>query len=164
MYSREEEMYPDVRDWLEDRLRRVMKDADVRVYVTPRTTAADLIERERLTRYFGDIYRTYGIMVDIAGIIIRNNKGELAFVECKLNKIFLRELSQLLGYSVVARPRYSIIISPRGASDSLRTLLTSYRRMDVLEYARGRRIAIARWDVNKKDINYATIIPPGWSF
>jgi len=164
MYSREEEMYPDVREWLEDRLRRVMKDADVRVYVTSRTTVADLIEREHLTRYFGDIYRTYDIMVDIAGIIIRNNKGELAFVECKLNKISLRELSQLLGYSVVARPRYSIIISPRGASDSLRTLLTSYRRMDILEYARGRRIAIARWDVNKKDIDYATIIPPGWSF
>jgi len=164
MYSREEEMYPDVREWLEDRLRRVMKDADVRVYVTSRTTVADLIEREHLTRYFGDIYRTYDIMVDITGIIIRNNKGELAFVECKLNKISLRELSQLLGYSVVARPRYSIIISPRGASDSLRTLLTSYRRMDILEYARGRRIAIARWDVNKKDIDYATIIPPGWSF
>jgi hypothetical protein len=36
--------------------------------------------------------------------------------------------------------------------------------MDILEYARGRRIAIARWDVNKKDIDYATIIPPGWSF
>jgi len=164
MYSREEEMYPDVREWLEDRLRHVMKDADVRVYVTSRTTVADLIERERLTRYFGDIYRTYDIMVDIAGIIIRNNKGELAFVECKLNKISLRELSQLLGYSVVARPRYSIIISPRGASDSLRTLLISYRRTDILEYARGRRIAIARWDVNKKDIDYATIIPPGWSF
>jgi len=82
MYSREEEMCPDVREWLEDRLRRVMKDADVRVYVTSRTTVADLIERERLTRYFGDIYRTYDIMVDIVGIITRNNKGELAFVEC----------------------------------------------------------------------------------
>jgi hypothetical protein len=54
MYSREEEVHPDVREWLEDRLRHVMKDADVRVYITPRTTVADLIEREHLTRYFGD--------------------------------------------------------------------------------------------------------------
>jgi hypothetical protein len=164
MYSREEEMYPDVREWLEDRLRRVMKDADVRVYVTSRTTVADLIEREHLTRYFGDIYRTYDIMVDITGIIIRNNKGELAFIECKLNKISLRELSQLLGYSVVARPRYSMIISPRGTSDSLRTLLISYRRTDILEYAHGRKIAVAQWNADKKDIDYATIIPSGWSF
>ena len=164
MYSHEEEMYPDVREWLEDRLRRVMKDADVRVYITSRTTVADLIEREHLARYFGDIYRTYDIMVDIAGIIIRNNKGELAFIECKLNKISLRELSQLLGYSVVARPRYSMIISPRGTSDSLRTLLISYRRTDILEYAHGRKIAVAQWNADKKDIDYATIIPSGWSF
>jgi len=165
MYSSEKEMYPDVLKWLKRILKHNVKRSKIlRVYDTSTTNLATLIMRENLARYFDDEFVTYDIKVDITGIVVKgNNKAELIFVECKLNKITFRDFCQLLGYSIVAKPRYSIIISPRGVSDSLRTLITSFNRRDILKYAAGREIALAKWDETKKDLDYMTIIPRGWS-
>lgn len=164
-YKREEDMYPHVKSWLERELKSKIKSAErIHVYITPRTSITKLLVSENLIPYFTNEYLTYDVKVDITGVIIKNGKGELVLVECKLGKISLRELSQLLGYSVVVRPRYSLILSPSGISDSLRKLIISFGRTDVIEYNKGRRIALAKWDKNKRDIDRTTIIPPGWSF
>jgi len=165
MYSCEDDMYPDVRNWLEHELKSKFHEATLtRAYITSRMSLTKLLESEGLTRYFSAEYLTYDIMVDVTGVIVIDSRGELILVECKLHKITLRDLSQLLGYSIVARPLYSLIISPEGASDSLRTLIESFGREDILEYMPGRKIAIARWNAWKKDIDYMNIIPRGWSF
>ena len=165
MYRCQEDMYPDVQRWLENKLRsRFPKATLACAYITSRTSLARLLETKGLAQYFSAEYLTYDIMVDVTGVIIINGKGELVLVECKLHKITLRDLSQLLGYSIIAKPLYSLIISPRGISDSLRTLIVSYGREDILEYMPGRKIAIAQWNARRKDINYMNIIPPGWSF
>jgi len=165
MYRSEEEMYPDVLNWLKGILEDKVKNAKkFQVYNTSRTNLAKLLSREHLAQYFDDEFLTYEIKVDVTGVIIkRDNRAELVFVECKLNKITFRDFCQLLGYSIVARPRYSILISPRGISDSLRTLITSFGRRDILEYTTGREIALAKWDEVKKDIDYMSVIPSGWS-
>jgi len=105
---------------------------------------------------------TYEIKVDITGII-RQKRGtaQLAFVECKVNPISLKDISQLLGYSRVARPVMSLITSPQGVSDGVLSLLTTFGRSDVLEYGNGRRITVATWDPQRNQIDYATILPRG---
>lgn len=117
------------------------------------------MERTDLSELFAD-FQTYEINVDVTGII-RSQTPSLAFVECKLTALTLRDLSQLLGYSKVAKPIYSIIISPAGMSKALRILLKVYRRYDVLEYAEGLRLKVGIWDIVRRTIDPATIIPPG---
>ena len=165
VYKREESMYPDVRNWLEKELNSRISDADeIHAYITSRTSVAKFLTTKGLAQYFSDEYHTYDIRVDITAVIIKGDKGELVFIECKLRKISLRDLSQLLGYSVVAKPLYSLIISPEGIADSLRSLITTFGRRDILKYADKREIALAKWDENKKDLDYTSIIPTGWSF
>ena len=162
---REEDLYPQVRNWLESELRSSMRGAErINAYITPRTSVTRLLESEGLAPFFNSEYITYDIRVDITGVVVKNGRGHLVFVECKMNKISLRDFSQLLGYSVVARPLYSLIISPKGISDSLQKLIDSFSRTDILKYGRDRRIALAKWDIAKKDIDRMTIIPRGWSF
>jgi hypothetical protein len=68
---------------------------------------------------------------------------------------------RLLGYSKVAKPIYSIIVSPAGMSKALSLLLKVYRRYDVLEYAEDTRLKVGIWDAVRRMIDPATIIPPG---
>ena len=157
-------MYPHIQKWLEKLLKSKIKDAEtIKVYNSSRLNLTKLLTNRGFQQYFSSEYLTYDIKVDITGIIIRKGKGNLVFVECKLHKITLKDFSQLLGYSVIARPLYSIILSPEGISDSLYSLIKSFGRFDILRYYENREIALAKWDEYKRDIDYTTMIPSGWS-
>ncbi len=85
----------------------------------------------------------------------------LAFVECKVAPITLRDVGQLLGYSLVARPLLSFLVSPSGLSDRLATLLLTFGRHDVLTYGRNRMIRLAVWDTARREIDLSTLVPRG---
>ena len=164
MYEKETQMYPHVRKWLERLLKSKIKDAEfIKVYNSSNMKLTKLLTNQGLHKYFSSEYLTYDIKVDVTGIIVRRGRGSLIFIECKLGKITLKDFSQLLGYSIVAKPLYSIILSPKGISDSLFSLIKSFGRYDILKYHANREIALAKWDEYKKDIDYTTTIPPGWS-
>lgn len=161
-YRNERAMYPEVCVWLRNVLTSQFPRSTVIVADTSRVTLGDYLEREGLSELFSD-YQTYEINVDVTGIVRRKNPC-LAFVECKLTVLTLRDLSQLLGYSKVAKPIYSILISPVGMSKALSLLLKIYRRYDVLEYADNQRLKIGTWDAVRKMVDPATIIPAGEHF
>jgi len=162
VYRNERAMYPEVCVWLQDLLKSHFPKSVVAVADTSRITLGDFLEREGWSELFPD-YQTYEINVDVTGIVKRKNPC-LAFVECKLTMLTLRDLSQLLGYSKVANPVYSILISPAGMSKALTLLLKVYRRYDVLEYAGDARQKIGIWDTIRKTVDPATIIPAGDHF
>jgi hypothetical protein len=110
---------------------------------------------------------SWDIQVDIVGFIISPKQTDVAFVECKNSQITLVNLSQLLGYTKVVIPQYSIIVAPQGASDSLLSLLKTFNRLDILQYQDRsgkflRYIAVARWDENSQCIDYGSIIPANY--
>lgn len=81
----------------------------------------------------------------------------MAFVECKNTKLTLAHLSQLLGYSRIAQPLYSFLISTIGFSPKLASLLQEYRRHDVLEYhweagRIPRQVVVAQWDMTTANL------------
>jgi len=154
-------MYPHVRAWLEKLLKSKFRGAEIKVGDTSKKILSRWLFDNGFHKYFDD-YQTYEIEVDVTGIIKRE-KAELAIVECKLNKITLRDVSQLLGYSKVANPILSMIVSPAEVSDSLNLLLNISRRYDVLNYSSGRQIVVAKWDETRKEIDVSTIIPKGTS-
>lgn len=160
LYGSEKEMYPDVVSWLNVYLRHRYPQANSKSYDTSRENLCDFIRRHKLEEYFSEA-ETYVIKVDIAGVIQYKQKCLLAFVECKTKPISLRDISQLIGYSRVVRPVFSIIVSPGGISSPINKLINIYRRYDILTYENSHRIRVARWDKNTKDIDLSTLLPHG---
>lgn len=106
---------------------------------------------------------SWDIYVDIVGFVLDNRVTKLVFVECKNIPITLSHLSQLIGYSRVALPEHAIIVSPYGLSPSLKSLLVTFRRTDVLQYEQERgkfpkSIVIARWDAQGQCLDASSII------
>lgn len=161
-YRREADMYPDVCVWLRRFLRDRHKRHRVLVADTSRLRLSNWLESNRLHRFFPD-YEAYDIRVDVTGAFYTKRRAALAFVECKLKPIILRDISQLLGYSRVAQPSYSIITSPAYISTPVAHLLCVMERVDVLHYglADEKRMRVAQWDAERKTIVAATVLPRG---
>lgn len=85
----------------------------------------------KFTFFFPPEWVTYDLHVDVTGFILSKEHAQLVFVECKLPVLTLAHLSQLLGYSRIALPLFSFLISPAGCSDSVISLIKTYARGDV---------------------------------
>ena len=156
-------MYSEVAQWLKDFLRDRFRQTEVDVYVLPHTS----ISRFLSTYNRGDFpneWVTWDIKVDIVGFVHHSHKPtSLAFVECKNTNLTLAHLSQLLGYSRIARPQYSFLISPIGFSPKLIALLQEYQRRDVLEYhwepgKMPRQVIVAEWERTTCNLNRHSMI------
>lgn len=162
MYDSEKDMYPPVATWLENFLTGRFKRHQIIVNQTPQTKLYRWLETRGFAEYFPD-YLTYDIKVDIVGLACYNTNARLFLVECKLNRISLKDVSQLLGYSRVAQPHFAIILSPAGISRPLDYLLRQYGRFDVLNYGEEerKRLRIAQWDDVRETISVESLLPPG---
>ncbi|MDH7558599.1 MAG: hypothetical protein QHH18_08400 [Candidatus Bathyarchaeota archaeon] len=163
VYKNEKEMYSDVCSWFKKLLQSKFKNAKICVEDTSKKILSKWLLEKGFHNYFPD-YQTYEVEVDVTGVIMKSNKeAHLGFIECKLGRINLRDFSQLLGYSKVALPLYSIILSPKGISQSLNLLFNIARRNDILYYSTDKHIFITKWLERKKEIDFSTIIPKGAS-
>jgi len=160
VYKHESQMYLDVTKWLKEFLNNRYKRRNIIVEATPQTKLYRWLELKGLQDYFSD-YLAYDIKIDVTGIVYNQNNALFAFVECKLKPISLKDVSQLLGYSRVAQPKYSIIISPSYISRPISELFMKFSRYDILSYGDNRKIRIAKWDYLRKTVSLETILPPG---
>jgi len=127
----------------------------------------------RLSRLISDIglqrcfreFNAWDVKVDVTGVVSDGKTGHLALVECKTKQLTLRDVGQLLGYSIVVNPILSVLTSPCPPTDPLITLVKDYGRLDVLQYGPDRRhIRITRWDKVRNEIMPSSILPPGRLF
>ncbi len=119
-----------------------------------------VIPRLGLTAQYPD-YAVWDIRVDLAAFIVGPGAPQLALVECKKNAATLADLGQLLGYSLVARPLLSLLVSPVGPSQVLANLLLAYGRYDILNYGENRSIAMVTWDYARGCPTIEETIPRG---
>ena len=162
-FANEREMYAPVCAWLERFLQSRHTEAKIYVFDSSRRSLTRLIQETGLSANLPAEWHSWDIFVDVVGFACTAQQTYLAFVECKLGGITLGNFSQLLGYSRVALPQYSLITSPQGASDSLRSLLLTYERTDILQYhyEQGRislSVAVARWDEKGMCIDAGSVI------
>lgn len=153
-------LYPRVAEWLRRYLQDRFKKANVVAHDTHKVELSAFLRSEKLHSLVGG-YDAYEIQVDVTGIVRSGDSVRFAFVECKVGPITLRDVGQLLGYSLVARPEWSLLISPSGVSDRLNELLMTYGRQDVLSYGRNRTIRVGTWNVNRREVDAASLIPRG---
>lgn len=163
MYTTEHELYPEVIRWLERYLSGKHSKAEIKAHDTSRQDLSEFLRRHKLHSFFTE-FETYVIKVDITAVIKNKNQCDLAFVECKLNPINLKDVSQLLGYSKVVKPKYSFIVSPKGISMPVSTLIKIFKRYDILEYQKGFKIRIAQWNKVTREVDISTWLPPGEHF
>ncbi len=162
-YASEPEMYRPVCEWLSVFLKGRHRLADVNVFDASRSSLAKLIKQNGLDQNLPAEWPSWDIHVDVVGFVITKTQTRLAFVECKNVPIRLAHVSQILIYSKVAKPEYSFVVSPQGASDSLLALLVTFGRIDVLEYYQEsgtlpRSVVVARWDEFARSIDYGAMI------
>jgi hypothetical protein len=160
MYNSEKEMYPEVFNWLLKHLKGIYPKSEIEVFDTSKINLCEFIRRKNLSIYFSE-FETYVIKIDITGVIKYKEKCLLAFVECKLNLISLKNISQLIGYSKVVRPTFSLILSPIGISSPVNKLINIYKRYDILTYYDNLNVRIAKWNIITKEIDQASLLPPG---
>ncbi len=162
-FQQEKDMYPLVCSWLKGFLSSRYSQADIRVFDSSKKRLCRLIQEQNLMQNLPPEWNSWTIQVDIVGFVVTPQKTEIAFVECKNTAITLEHLSQLLGYSRVACPSFSFLVAPQGVSDTLRSLLLTFNRTDVLEYywEKGKlsySIVIARWDEKANTIDRNALI------
>jgi hypothetical protein len=155
MYSSEIEMYPDIIAWLKKNLdQKFGKEANkITVLDTHDSDLSNFIMQLNYQKFFPE-FSTYKIRQDITGFIEYLDKVDLVFVECKNTSLSLIHLSQLIGYSCIALPIYSILLSPQGMGKTLNKLLKSYNRLDILEFRPQRTIHVVKWNADRQDIDY----------
>jgi len=159
MYSNEIEMYPDIVEWLKINLKQKFgkKALKITVLDTHDSDLSNFIMSLSYQKFFPE-FSTYKIRPDITGFIEYKDKVDLVFVECKNTSLSLIHLSQLIGYSCIALPIYSILLSPQGMGQTLNKLLKNYNRSDILEFRPNKTIHVIKWDKSKQDIDYMNSI------
>lgn len=160
MYSSEQELYPEIIKWITKYLQDKYRNAEIKAYDTSRQDLSEFLRRHKLNPFFPE-FETYIIRVDITAAIKYKDKCDLVFVECKLKPITLNDISQILGYSKVVKPKHSFIISPAGISAPVNSLIKIFKRYDILEYTKAYSIRIAQWNKAMQSIDISTLLPPG---
>jgi hypothetical protein len=160
----EKEMYAPVSAWLKRFLVGLYgRQWEVETYVTFRQNLSYFLSSIEKSALFPEA-PCYDIKIDVTGILKKRSppiSGHLAFVECKFGEANILGLSQLLGYSRIAKPLHSFLISLEGPSESIRKLLEHHRRWDILEYEINKKIVICKWDETRNEIDASSILPPG---
>ena len=159
MYNSEKDMYPEVILWLDNYLKDLYGKLAKKITVsdTHDSDLCNFVIKLSYQKFFPE-YTTFQIRQDITGFIEYQNKVDLVFIECKNTLLNLSHLSQLIGYSCIALPILSILISPQGMGDTLNKLLRTYNRKDVLNFHPSLKFSICKWDTIKKDIDYSNSI------
>jgi len=157
--KKEKSLYKPILIWLNEYLKNKNPRAKISVHDVHSTDLCDFLERSSFKKYFPE-YSTYKIRVDLLGVIEKDNKCKLVFVEVKDGKLTLLNYSQLLGYCRVVKPADAFLVSPRGLGKPLNQLLNHFKRLDILEYYSNHFIKIAKWDESRNSILMDSVIPP----
>lgn len=153
------DLYPDIEVWFKNYLEG--KYGKYKVETTSETSR----------RYLDEILNERGIYipeaiglkikVDVVGFLTKKNSSpQLAFVEVKDQNLTLKDLGQLWGYTKLINPVESFLVSSKGVG-ALEMIIKQYGRHDILRYGakHERLMQVAKWDVQRKSIDYATLMP-----
>lgn len=95
------------------------------------------------------------------GIVKKNGKPQIFFIEAKKTQLNLHDLGQLWAYCKLCDPMEAFLLSSAGLG-SLNKIMNNLHRTDLLEFGDGKKIKkmqIGKWDVGKNSIDYHSLVP-----
>lgn len=154
----EEELYEPMRAWLEQYLTDKYKGHEIIVV----DTHSERLDRA-LAKYdiVNEMANGVDIQIDVLGIARKQGKARLFFIEAKKTKLTLRDLGQLWSYCKLVDPEEAFLLTSADLG-SLRKLLVSFKREDLLDFGDGKRIKKMRvgcWDMVKNAPEWNSLIP-----
>lgn len=156
---KEFDLYPPMQLWLETYLKDKYKFADKIIVVDSHSERLDRV----LRKY--DIFQEEAvgvdIQIDVLGIVKKEDKFKLFFIEAKKTSLTLRDLGQLWAYCKLIDPAEAFLMTSADLG-SLNKLLNVYKREDLLDFGDGKRIKkmkIAIWNMQSCAPDPATMIP-----
>ena len=154
----EEELYEPMCKWLEQYLKDKYKGHEI-IVVDSHSERLD-----RALAKFGivnEMANGVDIQIDVLGIARKQGKAMLFFIEAKKTKLTLRDLGQLWAYCKLVDPEEAFLLTSADLG-SLRKILASFKREDLLDFGDGKRIKKMRvgcWDVTKDAPELSSLIP-----
>ena len=125
------------------------------------------------SHYLDSILETHGVIsdypqivglqiqIDVLGIVKWKTKSEIVFIEAKKTPLNLHDLGQLWAYCKLCNPADAYLLSSSGFG-SLDKVLRNLKREDLLDFGDKKKIQkmkVAKWDVQRKEVDTLTIIP-----
>lgn len=101
------------------------------------------------------------IQIDVLGILKKNNRTMIAFIEAKKTQLNLHDLGQLWAYCKLCDPTEAFLLSSIGLG-SLNKILNNLSRADLLDFGDNKiikQMQVAKWDLNTNSIDYKTMVP-----
>ena len=158
MSKEEEKLYPEIKEWLHNYLTDKYSGYNVQTTYETSRRSLDLVLKSKGI----NCKEATGlkIKVDIVGILKRGDKFQLAFIEVKDTHLTLKDLGQLWGYTQLIDPLESFLISSKGLG-ALSHLFKVLKREDLLKFGTqvNKFMQIAKWDMQRKSIDYTSLIP-----
>ena len=158
--KKEYELYEPMRIWLQQYLEDKYKGWEVITIDSHARTLDMYLEENGVIDNYPE---TVGvdIQIDVLGILKKNNKTKIAFIEAKKTQLNLHDLGQLWAYCKLCNPAEAFLLSSDGLG-SLNKILNNLARTDLLDFGEGKTIKqmqIAKWDLNTNSLDYKSLVP-----
>lgn len=156
------ELYEGMCEWLKSYLNDKYKNRKCRIEVVDchTVTLDKVLDSYDISKYYPQIVGLK-IEIDVLGMAIWKDKADIFFIEAKKTQLNLQNLGQLIIYCKLCNPEEAFLLSSAGVG-SLKKVLCSLGREDLLAFGTGKRIKrikVAKWDYERKAINYHSLIP-----
>ena len=158
--KKEFELYEPMGVWLKQYLADKYKGSTIIVEDTSQVSLDKILEKYGIIDKYP---QTVGldIQIDVLGIVTKNGKSQIVFIEAKKEKLNLHHLGQLWAYCKLCDPAEAFLFSS-GGMGSLNKVLVNLSREDILNFGDGKiikKMKVAKWDVSKNAPDYSSMIP-----
>lgn len=158
--TREFELYEPMRIWLQKYLEEKYKGWEVTTIDSHARTLDLYLEENGVIDNYPE---TVGldIQIDVLGILKKNNKAMIVFIEAKKTQLNLHDLGQLWAYCKLCDPAEAFLLSSVGLG-SLNKILNNLSRTDLLDFGDRKiikQMQVAKWDLNTNSLDYKSVVP-----
>lgn len=154
----EKDLYEPMCKWLEQYLKDNYKGYEIVVADTSLERLDKALQRYGVVN---EQANGVDIQIDVLGIARRGNTTKIFFIEAKKTKLTLRDLGQLWAYCKLVDPDEAWLLTSSDLG-SLRKLLLSFNREDLLDFGDGKKIKkmkVGIWDVKKNKPDFNQLFP-----
>lgn len=154
----EKVLYEPIKKWLQKYLEDHYKGNEV-IVVNSHSQRLDKVLLQYNIKC--DVAVGIDIQIDVLGIVKKEEKYKLFFVEAKVARLTLRDLGQLWAYVKLINPEEAFLITSENFG-SLDKILKVFKREDMLDFGDGKKIKkiqVLLWDLKNNLPDLSSKIP-----
>ena len=158
--KKEVELYEPMRCWLQQYLEDKYKGWKISTIDSHARTLDSFLEEAGVILHYP---QTVGldIQIDVLGILKKDSKTNIVFIEAKKTSLNLHDLGQLWAYCKLCDPLEAFLLSSKDLG-GLNKIFNNLKRTDLLDFGDRsiiKKMQVGKWDLITKSIDFKTLIP-----